>query len=572
MTANAFSVVGQRPLLGRDFVPDDEQRGADRAVIIGYTIWRNRYGGDRNVIGKLTRINGEPAVIVGVMPEGMMFPQNTEMWAAFIPNEQQEQRTWRGLAVFGRVQPGAAARRSARRDGHASRRELKTEYPQGLRGARRDDRSRPSTSGSTAAPIRAVFLSMMGAVAFVLLIACANVANLLLSRSASRAREVAVRLALGATRWRVVRQLLHRERPARRDRRRARPRHRDVRRARFRRGGRRLRQALLDPVHHRLHGRRLSRGDLPRHGRPVRARAGAARLARRTCTSVLKEGGRGNAGGGRVRWLTGDDGGRRSGADAGAAGRRRPDGAQLPQSLSRRHRHAHGSPAGDEPAARRGRNTRTPEARRAFYDRLQPRLSRHSRRRSTSRSRPAFRRSASAAGRSRSTDARRRRSTTRRRSERSPSARAFFDVVGVPVLRGRGFTDADGGPAPRTSSSTNSSPPSIFKTEDPIGKRIRFMQSAAAAGAAGTAARRLAHHRRHRPDDPSQQHPGCRRRRRSPICPCRQDPPGFALGDHAQLASPPGMLMDAVRKEVQAIDPDQPVFNLQTMEQMMART
>ena len=93
MTANAFSVVGQRPLLGRDFVPEDEQRGGERAVIIGYTLWRNRYGGDSNVIGKLTRINGEPAVIVGVMPEGMMFPQNSEIWAAFIPNEQQERRT-----------------------------------------------------------------------------------------------------------------------------------------------------------------------------------------------------------------------------------------------------------------------------------------------------------------------------------------------------------------------------------------------------------------------------------------------------------------------------------------------
>src|SRR5918996_5960479 len=78
LTANSFSVVGQQPLLGRDFGPQDEQRGTDRAVIIGYRIWRNRYGGEAGIIGKLTRVNGEPAVIVGVMPEGMMFPQNTE--------------------------------------------------------------------------------------------------------------------------------------------------------------------------------------------------------------------------------------------------------------------------------------------------------------------------------------------------------------------------------------------------------------------------------------------------------------------------------------------------------------
>ena len=95
LTANAFSVVGQRLLLGRDFGPQDEKRGTDRAVIIGYRIWRNRYAGDPGIVGKLTRVNGEPAVIVGVMPEGMMFPQNTEIWAVFIPTEQQERRTSR---------------------------------------------------------------------------------------------------------------------------------------------------------------------------------------------------------------------------------------------------------------------------------------------------------------------------------------------------------------------------------------------------------------------------------------------------------------------------------------------
>src|SRR5688572_7274322 len=92
LTANAFAVVGQQPLLGRDFRPEDERRGSDRAVIIGYTLWRNRYGGDPGVIGKLTRVNREPAVIVGVMPEGMGFPQNTEMWAVFIPTEAEERR------------------------------------------------------------------------------------------------------------------------------------------------------------------------------------------------------------------------------------------------------------------------------------------------------------------------------------------------------------------------------------------------------------------------------------------------------------------------------------------------
>ena len=128
LTANAFSVVGQRPLLGRDFTPEDEQRGGDRAVIIGYSIWRNRYGGDPGVIGKLTRVNGQPAVIVGVMPEGMLFPQNNEIWAAFIPNEQQQQRSWRGLSVFGRVQPGMGRKEAlTEMDTMAAR--VKNEYP-----------------------------------------------------------------------------------------------------------------------------------------------------------------------------------------------------------------------------------------------------------------------------------------------------------------------------------------------------------------------------------------------------------------------------------------------------------
>src|SRR4029453_9209069 len=206
LTANAFSVVGQPLLLGRDFGPEDEKRGTDRAVIIGYRIWRNRYAGDPGVVGKLTRVNGEPAVIVGVMPGGMMFPQNTEIWAVFIPPEQQERRTSRGLAVFGRVRPGTSRSEAAAELNTLAGR-MKAEYPKDteeLTGGSIDAFNERFNGG----PIRAVFLAMMGAVAFVLLIACANVANLLLARSASRAREVAVRLALGATRWRVVRQLL----------------------------------------------------------------------------------------------------------------------------------------------------------------------------------------------------------------------------------------------------------------------------------------------------------------------------------------------------------------------------
>jgi predicted permease len=206
LTGNAFSVVGQTPLLGRDFRPEDEQRGGDRAVIIGYTIWRNRYGGDPGVIGKLTRVNGQPAVIVGVMPEGMMFPQNTEIWSVFIPNAQQQQRSWRGLAVFGRVHPGQT-RRAALTEMETIASRVKTAYPKDYEelGGMVIETFNERFNGG---PIRAVFLSMMGAVAFVLLIACANVANLLIVRASARSRELAVRAAIGASRADLIRQML----------------------------------------------------------------------------------------------------------------------------------------------------------------------------------------------------------------------------------------------------------------------------------------------------------------------------------------------------------------------------
>ena len=112
LTANAFALVGQPLLLGRDFGPGDERRGTDRAVIIGYRIWRNRYAGDPHIVGKLTRVNSEPAVIVGVMPEGMMFPQNTEMWrCSFPPNSRNGEPGGVSMFSAASVQASAAARR-----------------------------------------------------------------------------------------------------------------------------------------------------------------------------------------------------------------------------------------------------------------------------------------------------------------------------------------------------------------------------------------------------------------------------------------------------------------------------
>ena len=208
VTANHFDVLRQRPALGRTFVVADERRGADPVVIIGYEIWKHRFDLDAQVVGRTLRINGQPATIVGVMPEGMKFGDNagSELWLPFIPTDAQLARDRRMLNVFGRLAPGVDAATAATEiDGIAKR--IKSANPdqtKGLAGGQLETFIERFLGGAA----RPMFITVMGAVVFVLLIACGNVANLLLSRSMYRAREVAVRYTLGATRWRIVRQLL----------------------------------------------------------------------------------------------------------------------------------------------------------------------------------------------------------------------------------------------------------------------------------------------------------------------------------------------------------------------------
>jgi putative ABC transport system permease protein len=208
VTSNLFDVLRQRPLLGRAFTPGEDQRGAEPVVIIGYEIWTNRFNRDPDVVGRILRINGSPATIIGVMPEGMKFPDNTgsELWVPFIPTDAQMTREARVLSVFGRLNDGVTREQAATEiDGVAQR--ILTANPglsKSVRGGQVETLVQRFLGG--AAP--RMFVTIMGAVIFVLLIACANVANLLLSRAIYRSREVAIRYSLGATRWRIVRQLL----------------------------------------------------------------------------------------------------------------------------------------------------------------------------------------------------------------------------------------------------------------------------------------------------------------------------------------------------------------------------
>ena len=206
VTANLFDVLRERPVLGRGFVAADDQRGAERVALIGYELWTNRYGRDPNVIGRVLRVSGTPSTIVGVMPEGMKFPDDSELWVSLIPTDPQLARDARRLGVVGRLQDGIGKQQAATEiDGIARR--IIAAHPdetKGMIGGQVETLIERFMGGMA----RPMFITVMGAVSFVLLIACANVANLLLSRSMYRAREVAIRYSLGATRWRIVRQLL----------------------------------------------------------------------------------------------------------------------------------------------------------------------------------------------------------------------------------------------------------------------------------------------------------------------------------------------------------------------------
>jgi putative ABC transport system permease protein len=567
VSGHTFKLLRQAPLLGRDFLPEDDRPGAPAVLLISAKVWKNRYGNDPAVIGRTVRVNDLPTIIVGVMPDGFGFPFNTEAWQplASIPNLETQKRNARGFQVLGRLAP-EVSQDQATAEMIAIGGRLATDYPD----TNKDIQPFVQTinQSQNGGPIRAVFLSLMGAVAFVLLIACANVANLLLARSAHRSREISVRVSIGASRWRIIRQLLVES----------------------------VLLALIAGVLGlglSLFGIKMFDQATVDAGRPywiqftmdgrvfaflaaiclgtgiIFGLAPALHVAKTDVNEVLKEGGRSGSAGIRVRrWSTALIIGELALTLALLAG-----AGFMMRNFFTLYRFDLGidtSKLTTTALALPERKYESLEQRLAFYQRLQERLEGNPQVRSVSVAsnlpmQGGFARRLEIAGKPLAS------------GEQAPTVTMltidprYFETLGLPLIRGRVFTQADGAPGQETAIINTRFAQLHFAGEDPVGRRITLsIDLAGGAPPAGGIPTSLTativgiapivRQRDFTTRDPD------------PIAylPYRMDPRAF-MTLIARSDSDPNALMPILREELRAIDADLPLFNVRTMDAILAQ-
>jgi predicted permease len=202
-----FDVLGAPMERGRPLQPGDDARGADRVVVISDHVWRSIFNADPSIVGKTITVDGKTATVVGVASPRLVFPEGVDVWQPLVFENWMIEPGNRGahwLAAVARLRPGVTLD-AAKRDMASLGEALRAQYPESNANARV---AVMSLDDLVVGNVRRALWTMFGAVAFVLLIACANIANLLLIRASARETEMALRTALGAGRWRIMRQLI----------------------------------------------------------------------------------------------------------------------------------------------------------------------------------------------------------------------------------------------------------------------------------------------------------------------------------------------------------------------------